>query len=31
METVFMSSKNSKTNGSQKFVINLTERLDLIS
>ena len=31
METVFMNSKNSKTNESQKCVINLTQRLDLIS
>ena len=29
MKMVFMTTKNSKTNGSHKFVLNLLQRLDL--
>ena len=29
METIFMSMKNSKTNEPHKFVLNLSQRLDL--
>ena len=31
METIFMNTKNSKTNGPQKIVLNLMQRLDLRS
>ena len=31
METIFMSTENSKTNESHKFVLNLSQRLDLRS
>ena len=31
METIFMNTKNSKTNEPQKFVLNLSQRLDLRS
>ena len=29
MKTIFMSTKNSKTNESYKFVLKLSQRLDL--
>ena len=29
METIFMNKENNKTNESHKFVINLSQRLDL--
>ena len=29
METTFMNTENSKTNEPQKFVLNLSQRLDL--
>ena len=29
METIFMNIKNSKTNESHKFALNLSQRLDL--
>ena len=29
METIFMSTQNSKTNEPHKFVLNLSQRLDL--
>ena len=31
METIFMNTENSKTNESHKFVLNLSQRLDLRS
>ena len=31
METIFMNTKNGKTNESHKFVLNLSQRLDLRS
>ena len=31
METIFMKMENSKTNKSHKFVLNLSQRLDLRS
>ena len=31
METIFMNTKNSKTNEPQKFALNLSQRLDLRS
>ena len=31
METIFMKMENSKTNEPHKFVLNLSQRLDLIS
>ena len=31
METIFMNTENSKTNEPQKFVPNLSQRLDLTS
>ena len=31
METIFMNTENSKTNGPHKFVLNLPQRLDLKS
>ena len=31
METIFMSTENSKTNEPDKFVLNLSQRLDLRS
>ena len=31
METIFMNTENSKTNESRKFVLNLSQRLDLKS
>ena len=31
METIFMNRENSKTNESYKFVLNLSQRLDLRS
>ena len=31
METIFMNTENSKTNASRKFVLNLSQRLDLRS
>ena len=31
MKTIFMNTKNSKTNESHKFVLNLSQRLDLRS
>ena len=31
METIFMSTENSKTNEQYKFVLNLSQRLDLKS
>ena len=31
METIFMNTENSKTNTSHKFVLNLSQRLDLRS
>ena len=31
METIFMNTKNSKTNEPHKFVLNLSQRLDLRS
>ena len=31
METIFMKTKNSKTNEPHKFVLNLSQRLDLRS
>ena len=31
METIFMNMENSKTNESHKFVLNLSQRLDLRS
>ena len=31
METIFMNTENSKTNEPHKFVLNLTQRLDLRS
>ena len=29
METIFMSTQNSKTNEPHKFVLNLSQRLDI--
>ena len=29
METIFMNTENSKTNEPHKFVLNLSQRLDL--
>ena len=31
METIFMSTEHNKTNESHKFVLNLSQRLDLRS
>ena len=31
METIFINTENSKTNEAHKFVLNLTQRLDLRS
>ena len=31
METIFMNTENSKTNEPHKFVLNLSQRLDLRS
>ena len=31
METIFMNTENSKTNEPHKFVLNLSQRLDLKS
>ena len=31
METIFVNTKNSKTSQSHKFVLNLSQRLDLRS
>ena len=31
METIFMNTKNRKTNEPHKFVLNLSQRLDLRS
>ena len=31
METIFMNMENSKTNELRKFVLNLSQRLDLTS
>ena len=31
METIFVNTKNSKTSQSHKFVLNLSQRLDLKS
>ena len=31
METIFMNTENSKTNEQRKFVLNLSQRLDLRS
>ena len=31
METIFMNTENSKTNEPNKFVLNLSQRLDLNS
>ena len=31
METIFMNTENSKTNGPHKFVLNLSQRLELRS
>ena len=31
METIFMNMENSKTNEPHKYVLNLSERLDLRS
>ena len=31
METIFMNTENSKTNELHKFVLNLSQRLDLRS
>ena len=31
METIFMNTENSKTNESHKFLLNLSQRLDLTS
>ena len=31
MESIFVSTKNSKTDEPHKFVLNLSQRLDLIS
>ena len=31
METIFMNTRNSKTNDLHKFVLNLSQRLNLIS
>ena len=31
METIFLSTKNSKTNGPHKSVLNFSQRLDLKS
>ena len=31
METIFMNTENSKTNDPHKFVLNLSQRLDLRS
>ena len=31
METIFMNTENSKTSESHKFVLNLSQRLDLRS
>ena len=31
METIFMNTENDKTNGPHKFVLNLSQRLDLRS
>ena len=31
METIFMNTENSKTNEPNKFVLNLSQRLDLRS
>ena len=30
METIFMNAKNSKRNEPHKFVLNLSQRLDLL-
>ena len=30
METIFINTENSKTNEAHKFVVNLSQKLDLI-